>query len=117
MIDSSRALKTIITQKKYSPKIIEASALLDDTEILLSLWNNDKSVEDNQNHIKDANLLYKPSLSRIEVTLPIHRERYISDPDIAGTLSHLVSQQFYPSCENIHNLYACVQTPRVRNDL
>lgn len=104
-------------EKKYSSKIIKALALVDDTKILLSVWDTDEYVEDNLNRIKEANLLDKRSRSQIEMMLPRLGERYLFDSDVAGALSHLVNQQFYPGYQNIHNLYACVQPPIVRSVL
>jgi len=82
------------TDKLYSSKIIKAGALLTDTKILLSNWDEIQSVSENLQRFKQENIFGKASRSRVEDILPIFRQRYLVSEDVIGALSILARSNF-----------------------
>ena len=76
----------------YSSRIIKASALIADTKVLLSEWDQDVSVADNLARAHRQNIFGKASRKRIEDILVIFRQRFFSDPDIGQMLVALVQE-------------------------
>lgn len=85
---------TGITQPMYTSKIIKASALLADTKILLSSWNEADSIEENLRRVRRENILGKASRSRAEDVLAIFRQRYFTDPSVGRALAILARAGF-----------------------
>jgi len=75
---------------QYTSKILKASALLDDTKLFFSYWNENLTVHENLSQIRELNIFGKASRSRVEDILAIFRQRYLTDADITAALSYLV---------------------------
>lgn len=63
-------------ERRYSSKIIKASALLADTKTLFAHWDETKTAEENLQEAQRANIFGKASRSRVEDILAIFRQRY-----------------------------------------
>jgi hypothetical protein len=96
MFSGVENLATIVSEMpaSYSSKIIKAGALLEDTKTLLLHWDVRLSVQSNLDRIRRENIFGKASRSRVEDILPIFRQRYLSEPEVAGALVTLVQNQF-----------------------
>jgi hypothetical protein len=77
----------------YASKIIKAGALLPDTKILLSNWNEEQSVTENLARFRQENTFGKTSRSRVEDILAIFRQRYLSDETIIQALVTLIDKE------------------------
>lgn len=71
---------------KYSSRLIKATALINDTKVLLSAWDLSLSVNENFDQASRANIFGKASRSRIEDILPIFRQRFFDDPEVGQAL-------------------------------
>ncbi len=76
----------------YTSKILTASALVDDTLLLLSLHDPEKTSRENLAIFRDENRLAKPSRSRLIDVLTILENRYFTDPEIILALSQFVKK-------------------------
>lgn len=63
-------------ERRYSSKIIKASALLSDTKTLFTHWDEAKTAEENLQEARRANIFGKASRSRVADILAIFRQRY-----------------------------------------
>ena len=63
-------------ERRYSSKIIKASALLTDTKTLFAHWDEAKTTQENLQEARRANIFGKASRSRVEDILAIFRQRY-----------------------------------------
>ena len=70
----------------YTSRIIKASALIADTNVLLSEWNLDQPIAQNLDRARRENIFGKASRRRIEDILLIFRQRYFDDPDVGTAL-------------------------------
>lgn len=77
----------------YASKIIKAGALLPDTKILLSNWNEEQSAAENLARFREENMFGKTSRSRVEDILAIFRQRYLSDEAITQALIMLMEKE------------------------
>ncbi len=84
------------TNKLYSSKIIKASALLGDTKILLSNWDEAQPVPQNLARFKQENIFGKTSRSRVEDILRIFHQRYLTSENEISALVTLVKKKFSP---------------------
>lgn len=73
-------------QRRYTSRIIKASALLADTKTLLSAWDSTKDVPTNLEQVRQQNIFGKTSRKRLEDVLRIFRQRYFDDPEVGETL-------------------------------
>ena len=80
--------------KRYTTRIIKASALLGDTKTLLSHWNTEASVRENLARFRHQNLFGKASRSRIEDILAVFRQRYLTEESVTRALVALVQKRF-----------------------
>ena len=74
---------------RYTSRIIKAGALLPDTKLLLSGWDEEVDVKTNLERARQDNLFGKTSRSRVEDILAIFRQRYLGDPDLLRALVRL----------------------------
>lgn len=74
--------------------IMKVGAHLDDTKVLVELWEEDRDAEENVNRIVDENLLGLPSQSRAnDVMVRALRPRFIApDAEIVGALAALAKR-------------------------
>lgn len=86
---------------KYTSKILKATALLDDTKVLFSCWDDGLSVKQNLQKAKEENIFGKSSRSRVKDILNIFRQRYLLNSDLAEALSVLVKQGFLSESLNL----------------
>lgn len=77
----------------YASKIIKAGALIPDTKILFSNWNEEQSVAENLARFRKENTFGKTSRSRVEDILAIFRQRYLSDETITQALLTLMEKE------------------------
>lgn len=70
----------------YASKIIKAGALIPDTKVLLSNWDEDQTVTENLTRFRQENVFGKASRSRVEDILAIFRQRYLRDEEITQAL-------------------------------
>lgn len=87
--------------KAYTSKILKASALLDDTKLFFSYWDERLTTQENLSKIRELNIFGKASRSRIEDILLIFQQRYLTDSDTTAALSFLVksnipNESLYP---------------------
>jgi hypothetical protein len=75
----------------YTSRIIKASALIADTQVLLSEWDPARSVEENLGRACRHNIFGKASRGRVEDILNIFRQRYFDHPDVGAALVALTS--------------------------
>jgi len=73
----------------YTSKILKATALIDDTAIFLSAWDNEKTKEQNLQIIRQENILNKKSRSRGNDILNIFQQRFLFNEDVIRSLSYL----------------------------
>jgi len=86
-------LSSVTKQEIYTSKIIKASALLTDTKLLLSHWNENLTVAENLNKSRTENIFGKASRSRIEDILSIFRQRYLELEPSRKALVYLAKAQ------------------------
>jgi hypothetical protein len=79
----------LIKQNLYTTKILKATALVNDTTLFLSCWDNHKTKDTNLDIIRKENLLNKKSRSRINDILHIFQQRYLFNIDVINSLSYL----------------------------
>ncbi len=91
------AVAVPMTQHKYSTKIINAGALLDDTLLLLADWDLQQSVGDNLERVTRENSLAKGSRARLKEELVAFKGRYLGDASIIAALVTLVRAHAPPS--------------------
>lgn len=77
---------TLRVEASYTSKIIKAGALVQDTQLFLTHWDNSVSVQENLQLIRQSNLLGKASRSRVADMLVIFRDRYLRDSHVAAAL-------------------------------
>ncbi len=70
----------------YTSKIIKAGALLSDTRMLLTHWDENVPVADNLERFLRQNLFGKTSRSRIEDIVGIFSQRYLREPAVLRAL-------------------------------
>src|SRR6266404_7665460 len=73
----------------YTAKIIKAGALLADTKMLFTHWDESLSEEENIDRFRRENLFGKASRSRIEDILLIFRQRYLHEHGVLPALLRL----------------------------
>jgi hypothetical protein len=73
----------------YTSKILKANALVNDTSIFLSAWDNEKTKEQNMQIIRQENILNKKSRSRSNDILNIFQQRFLFNDDVIRSLSYL----------------------------
>ena len=95
----------------YTTKIIKAGALLADTKVLLSSWDDAASVSDNLDRLRRENVLGKSSRSRVEDILAIFRQRFLTAQEVLRALVALVKDRL-PAASLDKILYF----PAARND-
>jgi len=78
-----------IERQLYTSKILKATALVNDTSIFLSAWDNEKTKEQNLKIIRQENLLNKKSRSRVNDILNIFQQRFLFNDDVIRSLSYL----------------------------
>jgi hypothetical protein len=78
-----------IESQLYTSKILKATALVNDTSIFLSAWNNEKTKEQNMQTIRQENILNKKSRSRGDDILNIFQQRFLFNDDVIRSLSYL----------------------------
>ena len=76
----------------YTSKILKATALVNDTSIFLSAWDNEKTKEQNLQIIRQENILNKKSRSRVDDILNIFQQRFLFNVDVIRSLSYLQKQ-------------------------
>lgn len=76
----------VVENARYSSKIIKAGALLPDTKMMLTNWDESADVRANLKEMQHSNLFGKTSRSRIEDILAIFRQRYLSEPGLLRAL-------------------------------
>ncbi len=91
------AIAVPMTQHKYSTKIINAGALLDDTRLLLADWDLQQSVGDNLERVTRENSLAKRSRARLKEELVAFKGRYLGDASVTAALVTLVRAHAPPS--------------------
>jgi hypothetical protein len=91
----------LMSLTKYTSKILKATALLDDTKVLFSCWDDGISVKQNLQKAKEENIFGKTSRSRVKDILNIFRQRYLLNSDLAEALSVLVKQGFLSESLNL----------------
>lgn len=74
---------------KFTSKLLKTTALIDDTSLFLTYWDNDKTKEQNLQIIRDDNLLNKKSRSRVVDILKIFNQRFLFNDDVIRSLSYL----------------------------
>ena len=77
---------TQLSTPAYTSRIIKASALIQDTQVLLSEWDLKNTVAENMDRARRENIFGKASRSRVEDILLIFRQRYFDDPDVGAAL-------------------------------
>jgi len=77
---------------QYTTKILKGTALIEETTLLFAHWDINQSIEENLTNIRDSNVFGKASRSRIDDTLNIIKQRYLTDSDVIFALQYLVSQ-------------------------
>jgi hypothetical protein len=70
----------------YSSRILKAGALLDETKMLLSAWDESASTADNIARFQQENILGKASRSRANDILMAFRQRYLVDERVMRSL-------------------------------
>lgn len=73
----------------YTSKILKATALVNDTSLFLSAWDNEKTKEQNLQIIRQENILNKKSRSRVNDILTIFQQRFLFNDDVIRSLSYL----------------------------
>jgi hypothetical protein len=71
---------------RYTSRIIKAGALLPDTKLLLTNWDEDLDVQANLDRVRRENLFGKTSRARVEDILLVFRQRYLKDLEILKAL-------------------------------
>jgi hypothetical protein len=74
----------------YSSKILKSGAILNETKILLTDWDDLASIQDNFSRFRQSNILGKASRSRVDDILHIFRQRYLNEAQIAKSLASLI---------------------------
>ena len=70
----------------YASEIIKAGALIPDTRVLLSNWDENQTVSENLARLRQENVFGKASRSRVEDILSIFRQRYLEEEGITRAL-------------------------------
>jgi len=70
----------------YTSRIIKASALIADTNVLLAEWDLTQSVVENLDRARRENIFGKASRKRVQDILKIFRQRYFDDTDVGTAL-------------------------------
>jgi hypothetical protein len=84
----------------YSSRILKAGALLDETKMLLSAWDESASMVDNIARFQQENILGKASRSRANDILMAFRQRYLVDERVMRSLILLVKGRIPAECIN-----------------
>lgn len=84
---------SFIHEELYTSRIIKATALIEDTKILLQHWDFSLDTEENLDYIKTENLFAKSARSRVSDILRIFRRRYLNDENTVIALSRFVKDQ------------------------
>lgn len=104
------------TAPVYSSKIIKATALIDETIIMIENWDVDKSIEDNISNLKEGNYFAKASRSRVDDILNIFRQRYLVESGIIGSLSVLLKSGCSSELINRVLYFLSAQSDSLLND-
>lgn len=106
-----------ISKAIYSSKIIKASALLADTKMLLSYWDESLSTEENLHGAYSENIFGKASRSRVKDILAILRQRYFKDPSVSRALVTFVREGL--PAEVLHPIlyFYALQSDRLLHDV
>jgi hypothetical protein len=83
-------MTAVITKNTYTARIIKASGLVGDIKALFAFWDEGRSLEENFQEARRANIFGKASRSRVEDILSEFRQRYYSEPEIASAIRRLV---------------------------
>lgn len=100
----------------YTSKIIKAGALITETKILLSHWDESLSVAENLDRAKQDNIFGKASRSRVTDILAIFRQRYLSDLAVTKALVRLVNGRFSAEGLNCILYFHATQSDRLLHD-
>ncbi len=76
----------------FTSKIIRAPALLNDTKIFLSNWNESLSVDENINKAIEENIFGRPARSYVKQFLAAFKERYLFGDERDKALRTLVRE-------------------------
>ena len=97
----------ILSNEKYTSKIIKAGALIDDTKTMLANWDISQPVKANLFRLHSENIFGKATRSRIEDILVIFRQRYLNDPNlIRGLLLLIDHPRFLETVDRILFFFA-----------
>ena len=88
------------TERVYTSRIIKAGALLAETRILLSHWNPELSVAQNERQLVEQNLFGKSSRHWVLQIIKAMEVRYLQEPTTARALIRLVLGSLPPMVLN-----------------
>jgi len=89
-VNPSEAVVQKHNKNPFTSKIIRAPALLNDTKIFLSNWDEDLSVDENINKAIEENIFGRPARSYVKQFLVAFKERYLFGDARDGALRTLV---------------------------
>lgn len=75
-----------IARRRYTTQVVNGGALLAETRLLLSLWDQSLDIDENLCMVQMNNVLGKASRNRVERIIAAFQRRYASDPDLLNGL-------------------------------
>ena len=84
-----------MVRRRYTTQVVNGGALLAETRLLLSLWDQSLDIDENLRMVQMNNMLGKASRDRVERIIAAFRRRYASDPDLLNGLIVLAKAEYH----------------------
>lgn len=103
--------------KIYTSKILKATALVSDTRLLFDNLDPALSLKENLERFRQSNIFGKASRSRVEDILPIFRQRYLGDTEVASALTKLSRANLPPAVMERLFYFYTARSDRLLHDI